>query len=152
MSSSRLLIGRNSRPGAFYVVTTVLQRRAALFLDPGLARLAAEELRHGEAESVAWVVMPEHVHWLFRLRAIPLARCVQAFKSRSACAINAARGMSGSVWQAGYYDHQLRDDEDLRRQARYIVANPLRRGLVARVEDYPHWWCPWVSATSDLYL
>jgi hypothetical protein len=31
----------------------------------------------------------------------------------------------------------LRDDEDTRRVARYILENPLRSGLVARVEDYP---------------
>ncbi|MCB1567695.1 MAG: transposase [Xanthomonadales bacterium] len=150
MSSPRLLIGRDSRPGAIYVITTVLHQRATLFLDPALARLAAEELQAGAAAGLAWVVMPEHVHWLLQLRATPLARCVQAFKSRSARTINAARGVSGTVWQAGYYDHRLRDDEDLRKQARYLVANPLRRGLVARIEDYPHWWCPWISSTTLL--
>jgi REP element-mobilizing transposase RayT len=150
MSSPRLLIGRDSQPGAFYMVTTVLHQRATLFLDPALARLAAEELQAGAAAGLAWVVMPEQVHWLLQLRATPLARCVQAFKSRSARTINAARGVSGTVWQAGYYDHRLRDDEDLRAQARYVVTNPLRRGLVARIEDYPHWWCPWISSTTEL--
>ena len=150
MSSPRLLIGRDSQPGAFYVITTVLNQRAALLLDPALARLVANELRGGAAEGLAWVVMPDHVHWLLQLRATPLSRCVQAFKSRSARAINAARGASGMVWQAGYHDHRLRNDEDLRTQARYIVLNPLRRGLVARIEDYPYWWCRWISGTIDL--
>lgn len=150
MSSPRLLIGRDSQPGAFYMVTTVLHQRATLFLDPTLARLAAEELQAGAAAGLAWVVMPDHVHWLLQLRTTPLERCVQAFNSRSARAINAARGTSGTVWQAGYYDHRLRDDEDLRAQARYVVTNPLRRGLVAQIEDYPHWWCQWITRTPDL--
>ena len=151
MSSPRLLVGRDSQPGAVYVVTTVLYRRTPLFLDPALARIAAGELRTAATESFAWVLMPDHIHWLLRLRDRSLARCVQAFKSRSAHSINVARGTSGAVWQAGYYDHRLRGDEDLRVQARYVVANPLRRGLVTRIEDYPHWWCPWISATIDLF-
>ena len=150
MASPKLLVGRDSRPGAWYVVTMVLHDRATLFSDHALARIVADELSNGTEETCAWVVMPDHVHWLLRVRAAPLCRCVQAFKSRSARTINAVRGASGAVWQAGYYDHQLRNDEDWRRQARYIVANPLRRGLVARIEDYPHWWCPWISSTGDL--
>ncbi len=151
MSSPKLLVGRESQPGAFYMVTTVVLHRATLFLDPALARLAAEELLGGAADGFAWVVMPDHVHWLLQVRTTPLARCVQSFKSRSARAINAARGTSGPVWQAGYHDHRLRDDEDLRAQARYVVANPLRRGLVSKIEDYPHWWCRWVSCSDDLF-
>ncbi len=150
MSSPRLLIGRESKPGEFYVVTSVLHRRATLFLDPALAHLAADALHSGAAESFAWVVMPDHVHWLLQVGATPLSRCVQAFKSRAARAIDATRGTSGPVWQAGFYDHRLRDEEDLHVHARYIIANPLRRGLVAKIGDYPYWWCRWISCGDDL--
>ena len=99
---------------------------------------------------MAWVLMPDHVHWLLKLEQGSLGSCMQAFKSRTARGINAVRGASGPVWQAGFYDHQLRNDEDLAAQARYVVANPLRRGLVDRIEDYPHWWCPWIVSTPAL--
>ena len=41
------------------------------------------------------------------------------------------------LWQEGYWDHTLRDDESLLAIAAYIVLNPVRAGLVASPEDYP---------------
>ena len=46
--------------------------------------------------------------------------------------------------QDGYHDHALRQEEDLRAVARYIIANPVRAGLVERIGDYPHWDAAWL--------
>ena len=73
-----------------------------------------------------------------------LPKLVQGVKSVSAHRINAARGQSGKVWQAGYYDEALRREQDLKHMARYIVANPLRAGLVERIGDYPLWDAIWL--------
>jgi hypothetical protein len=35
------------------------------------------------------------------------------------------------------FDHRLRRDESLDEKARYILANPVRAGLVKREEDWP---------------
>lgn len=75
---------------------------------------------------------------------MPLSKLVLQLKSRSAIAINKARGTSGPFWQKGFHDHALRKEEDLTATARYIVANPLRAGLVQRVGDYPHWDAIWL--------
>ncbi|MFP3408382.1 transposase, partial [Pseudomonas sp. SIMBA_065] len=48
------------------------------------------------------------------------------------------------IWQPGYQDHALRREERLVHVARYIVANPLRAGLVKSVRDYPHWDAVWL--------
>jgi hypothetical protein len=48
------------------------------------------------------------------------------------------------VWQKGFYDHALREGEALQNVARYIVANPLRAGLVAHIGDYPLWDAVWL--------
>jgi REP element-mobilizing transposase RayT len=85
--------------------------------------------------------MPDHMHWLFELRAGTLATCMQRFKSLSARALRAAGRSGGAVWQAGYYDHRLRSEGDLTKQARYIVENPVRKGLVCDWRDYPYAWC-----------
>ena len=96
--------------------------------------------------------MPDHIHWLFELREGTLGRHMQAFKSRSARAINQLRGMSDPVWQPGFYDHRIGSEKDLRHHARYIIANPLRTGLAERIEDYPYWHCRWITAQGDLLL
>jgi len=55
------------------------------------------------------------------------------------------RGKEGhSVWQDGFHDHALRREEDLKEVARYIIANPVRAGLVTRVGDYPLWDACWL--------
>ena len=58
---------------------------------------------------------------------------------------NRHRCQSGSLWQRAYYDRAARKDDDIRRIARYIVANPLRAGLVQNIGDYPHWDCIWMT-------
>jgi putative transposase len=54
------------------------------------------------------------------------------------------------VWQTGYHDRCIRDEHELQSQMRHVVTNPLRRGLVSTIEDYPHWWCRWPLRTEDL--
>jgi len=99
---------------------------------------------HGLVRSLAWVVMPDHVHWLVELKAVSLATLMRRVKCRSTCLINKRQGRSGPLWQAGFHDRALRRDDDVVAVARYIVANPLRAGLVSRVGDYPHWDAVWL--------
>jgi REP-associated tyrosine transposase len=43
------------------------------------------------------------------------------------------------LWQEGYYDRVLRDDDDSAAVIRYIVNNPIRGGLVVSPVEYPYW-------------
>jgi REP element-mobilizing transposase RayT len=88
--------------------------------------------------------MPDHFHWLLELRDCSLGSLMRAVKSRAAVALNRQLGRQGQVWQPGYHDRGLRREEDLKAAARYIVANPVRAGLVERVGDYPLWDAVWV--------
>jgi REP element-mobilizing transposase RayT len=45
--------------------------------------------------------------------------------------------VEGRLWQDGYYDHVLRNNETTVKVARYIVENPVRAGLVTSVKEYP---------------
>ena len=42
------------------------------------------------------------------------------------------------LWQAGYYDRVLRGSDDVKAFVLYIMANPVRAGLVASPAEYPH--------------
>jgi hypothetical protein len=50
-----------------------------------------------------------------------------------------AKQIGRPIWQAGYHDHGVRAEHDLRHIARYIVVNPIRANLVQTIGDYPHW-------------
>ncbi|MFG1491307.1 transposase, partial [Oceanospirillum sp. HFRX-1_2] len=60
-------------------------------------------------------------------------------KGRSAHFVNLSLGISGKLWQPGFYDRALRRENDRKAIARYIVANPLRKGIVKSVSDYSFW-------------
>jgi len=144
-----LRLGRFSEAGRLYLVTTVVRARRPVFAEFALARLAIGELRRcdelGRCRTLAFVLMPDHLHWLIRLDGGELSRVVGDFKANAAKAVNRRRGMAGlALWQHGFHDHALRREDDLAASARYLVANPLRAGLVKRVGDYPHWDAVWL--------
>jgi REP element-mobilizing transposase RayT len=90
--------------------------------------------------------MPDHFHWLVELcDGLLLSNVVGNLKCHSARIINQRLGMPGvPVWQRGFHDHALRREESVIDAARYIIANPLRAGLVRRVGDYPLWDAVWL--------
>ena len=146
MASPSLLVGRVSLPHHFYAITMVVAGRRRIFDSARVAHCMTEQLERGAPgmrfTPLAWTVMPDHVHLLVELGDTPLSRCMQILKSRSSRKLGEL-GLVGKLWQAGYYDHCLRGDEDLQMQARYILENPLRAGLAMCVDEYPYSWSVW---------
>ncbi|WP_022964489.1 REP-associated tyrosine transposase [Halopseudomonas pelagia] len=140
--SHRLRLGRTSESGRFYLLTTVTRQRNPVFSDlhaaRALIRILARQHKVGKVASYAFVVMPDHLHWLVQLQDDRLDLLMHRVKSISSRQIGQLR------WQAGFHDHALRREADLRKAARYIIANPLRAGLVDSVGDYPHWDALWL--------
>ena len=142
--------GRISLTGHAYLITTVTHGRKPLFLDFDRGCIAARALDFPRADkalqSLCWVVMPDHVHWLIMAGGNKsVSEIMRSFKTYVARRLN-ARGCSPGrrIWQRGFHDHALRRAEDLRDTARYIVANPLRAGLVEDIGDYPFWNAVWL--------
>ena len=73
-----------------------------------------------------------------------LGEVVGSVKARCTQAVNQKTGRRGPLWQTGYHDRAIRDGEDLKPFARYIIANPLRAGLVEKMGDYPLWDACWI--------
>jgi REP element-mobilizing transposase RayT len=89
--------------------------------------------------------MPDHFHWLITINGSrPLSVSVNTVKSWATRRINRLAGFTGRLWSPGFYDRAIRKEEDLGAVARYIVANPLRAGLVRSIRDYPHWDAKWL--------
>jgi putative transposase len=146
--ANRLRTGRRSESGRIYLLTAVTHERQPIFQNWRMGRLVVHEFRKaqetGNATSIAWVVMPDHFHWLVELQNGDLPKLMQSTKSRSARAINKERGRHERLWQKGYFDRALRREEDLKAAARYIIANPVRAGLAENIGDYPLWDAIWL--------
>ena len=70
-----------------------------------------------EFSVLAYCVMPDHIHALV--------------ESRSDTAVGQF------LWQPGYHERILRDDQTTETVIRYVLENPIRAGLATALGDYP---------------
>jgi REP element-mobilizing transposase RayT len=138
---------RVSESGRIYLITCVTDQRQPVFSQWNYGRLLVRVLMKEQhrAETLAYVIMPDHLHWLTQLKdGVMLGELMCTVKCVSSWQINRQLNRSGKLWQPGYHDHALREEEDLVTTARYLIANPLRAGLVKRIGDYPLWDAAWL--------
>ncbi len=132
-----------------YFVTICTQRREPLFGDVRDGEMILNDA--GDIVEWAWLrlperfpgidvdemtVMPNHIHGVLFLgdaltpplsvpKATNLAGVVRAFKSITARHVNVLLGRGDRpVWQRNYYEHIVRNDEELNRIRQYILDNP----------------------------
>ena len=117
------------------------QGRGACHLrQPEIARAveASFRFRHGEDyELRAWVIMPNHVHLLFKVFNVPMSQLLDAWKGFTAKQANKVLGRRGKFCQEGYWDTFIRDEEHERRSQKYIEENLVQAGLVVSRKEWP---------------
>jgi len=141
--------------GGYYFLTVVTYRRRAFLTDElarSCLRAAWEQTRRQSYfDVVALCLLPEHLHCLWKLPdgdrdfSLRWSRIKAGFTSRYLRAGGAEYGQSPSrnikrehgIWQRRFWEHQVRDEEDLQRHVDYIHYNPVKHGLAERVEDWP---------------
>jgi len=147
--------GRVSIPGQIYFITIVSHDRKRIFANwecaLGAANILTEARLWRNSKLLCWVLMPDHWHGLIQLAdEESLSKLMQRIKTVSAKEINVIRKSNQSVWQKCFFDHGLRSEEDIRSVAEYIIANPIRAGLVADIGLYPFWDAYWLSDDSQV--
>ncbi|MEA2734023.1 MAG: ATP-dependent helicase DinG [Humisphaera sp.] len=94
---------------------------------PEIAEMVQSALQHFDGERyrlLAWCVMPNHVHAVLQpVETAELSELLHSIKSWTAKEANRLLQRSGEFWQSEYYDHLIRDEEDLRNQMNYAWAN-----------------------------
>lgn len=107
---------------------------------PEIAELIENALlfHHGTRyELRAWVVMPNHVHFLVRpLEGYELHKIVHSIKSFTSHEANKILGRSGTFWMREYFDRYIRDSEHFAKTVRYIHRNPVAAKLCDMAEDW----------------
>ena len=141
---------RNQLPGATYFFTVTLADRQSHALTANIDPLRAAFQRVMDThpfEIVAAVVLPEHLHaiWALPPDDADYAGRWRAIKSGFTrdlirAGVNLTRNAKGeyNLWQRRFWEHTLRDDNDLARHVDYIHYNPVKQGLVSRVSAWPH--------------
>ena len=86
---------------------------------------------------LAYCFMPDHVHLLVEGQATDsdCRRFTARAKQLSAFHFRKIFGLR--LWQRYGFERTLRSNDATLSVARYIVENPMRAGLVERIQDYP---------------
>lgn len=84
-----------------------------------------------------YVIMPDHLHLFVRGGDdFNLARWVNGLKRAISVALGAKK--KRPLWQPGFFDHLLRNDESYTQKWEYVRENPVRAALAARADDWPY--------------
>jgi type I restriction enzyme R subunit len=106
---------------------------SCLLKDPANASIVAHALRHFDGqryELASFVVMPNHVHVLFRpLEGHALPEIVKSWKGFTSREINKRAGKTGALWQDEYWDRLIRHERHFFKVAEYIRENPVKAKL-----------------------
>jgi len=119
----------------FFVTIHCAAREREQLTVPATAELLLNAVAHYH-DNDRWfarmfLLMPDHAHALIAFpRAESMTKAVADWKRYTAR--HAEIG-----WQRDFFDHRVRVGENWQLKADYIRANPVRKGLVSRSEDWP---------------
>jgi putative transposase len=142
--------------GGTFFFTVVAYRRQPILCDEAIRtalREAVLSVRRTKPFSIdAWVLLPDHLHCVWTLPAddddfsgrwslikSAVSRTVGARYRRTEW-LNASKlkHREATIWQRRFWEHCIRDENDLQRHVDYLHFNPVKHGLVSRVSDWPH--------------
>ena len=79
---------------------------------------------------IAYVIMPDHFHAIFEIHESDLSSIMQRIKLSFSKKLRTRKGrMDGTIWQRRFWDHIIRDQNDLNRHIDYIHYNPVKHGM-----------------------
>ena len=145
---------RSYVPGGSYFLTLVTYDRNPVFRAPGNISRLRSALRSVKSEMpfeiVGAVMLPDHLHFIWslptgdedfssrvgRLKALFTKSLPAASPPEQNISISRRKHRESNVWQRRFWEHTLRDEEDLQIHLDYIHYNPVKHGYV----QCPHLW------------
>jgi putative transposase len=126
-----------------YFITSVTYLRQRFFVDDDNCNILLRVLQFYRDRLnfsiFGYVILPDHFHAVIQVpEDKSISTIMHSTKRGSAYQINQSSNRRGPVWQAGYYEHVIRDEKDLKGRLDYIHNNPLKAGLVKELEEYKY--------------
>jgi putative transposase len=131
-----------TRDGTYFITASSFEKQSLLQSDR-MAGLFTEVLFHYQKQTKyhlhEFVIMPNHFHLLITpISPVTIEKAVHFIKGGFSCRAKKELGFNGEIWQTSFYDRRVRDASEYARFRHYIHMNPVRRGLVAVPEEFPH--------------
>jgi putative transposase len=103
---------------------------------------------------IAYCLMPNHYHFLFRQNgATSVGRCVQLLFNSYTKAFNVIHRRTGTLFEGPFKAIEVADPEYLKRLCRYIHLNPVKADLVKKPQDWEFSnYRDWIGLRDDLLV
>ncbi len=127
--------------GNIYFVTAVTFNRRPILVDNiDLVWQALDRVKQrARYELIAWAIMPDHLHLLLNPQDSDLSDVIKRTKLSFAKSYrDKIATPKRRVWQYRFWDHVIRDRDDLNRHIDYVHYNPVKHGLSTSPADYPN--------------
>ena len=140
---------RNASPDSIlssqrmFFATTRTSQGQSLLQSERNASLMIEVLRSyvvsGKFRLHDFVIMPDHLHVLLTVgTGMTIEKAMQYIKGRFSYRLKKEFGYLGEVWQRGFSEVRIADQASFLEHRAYIVANPVKAGLIDAPEKYPY--------------
>ena len=145
---------RATTPGATYFFTVVTHQRQPIFNNTQTIDYLRQAFHTVKTEKPftidAIVILPDHIHTIWtlpkddadfssrwqRIKAKFSRQCPAEFQ-QTALPSRQRKGEL-AIWQRRFWEHQIRDETDLRQHIEYIHYNPVKHGLANTPKDWPY--------------
>lgn len=142
-------------PGGTHFFTVVIHQRRPLLAAEENRKLLAEAIKKIQLKrpytEFAWVRLPDHIHWVWTLPpgdsnySLRIGQIKEAFTTaflrsggqEGATTASRLGHRERAVWQRRFWEHTVRDEDDLIRCVEYIHWNPVKHGYVKSPIDWP---------------
>jgi putative transposase len=121
----------------YFITICCRERGRNQLANPAIGEASIDTIKHRNERQIWYahlaVIMPDHVHLILSFPEIGkrAQTIVSKWKEWTAKSL-------GIDWQRDFFEHRLRGDEGFREKADYILANPVRAGLVEKSQDWPY--------------
>ena len=116
----------------YFITVVTYKREKLLHLDIELFWKCWNDIK-----PKAWVILPDHFHIIINSGSCSISRLIQRFKIKYSRLFR-DRYRPGRVWQNRFWDHVVRDQDDLSVHLNYIHYNPVKHGFTDNPFTFVH--------------
>ena len=98
-------------------------------------------IQHYKLDLIAYSILPEHIHCIIKpLNIEDYSKIVKSFKYSFTKHFNVGlvNPTYKRLWQNRFWEHTIRDENDLNIHLNYIHYNPVKHGYVKCVKDWEY--------------
>ena len=147
---------RSSAQGGIYFFTLVAYERRKILCNDDFLHAFRQSIKHIQQqypfEILAWVQMPDHLHCIWQLpiddsnfsmrwsqiKRLTTKACPQYHLSLNNLSASKMKRNEKGIWQRRFYEHKIRNEQDLITHMDYLHYNPVKHGVVDNVMDWQY--------------